>query len=157
MATGPHGETPAPREPGPPAQVGRLVHRLAEIARSAGATVEEPDEAGEGVLLDVETDGIRCVLIDVPSATAPVVALSPRERDIARLVAQGYPNKSIAAMLEISPWTVSSYLRRIFGKLGVHARSAMVARVLEEAGGGRFAGSPSPARPGQPRARGASG
>lgn len=47
------------------------------------------------------------------------------------MVAQGYPNKTIAAVLDISSFTVSSYLRRIFAKLNVNSRAAMVARVLE--------------------------
>jgi DNA-binding CsgD family transcriptional regulator len=34
--------------------------------------------------------------------------------------------------LEISPWTVATYLRRIFSKLDVTSRAAMVARLSEE-------------------------
>jgi DNA-binding NarL/FixJ family response regulator len=56
--------------------------------------------------------------------------LSPRELEIARLVAKGYPNKTIAAVLDISPWTVGTYLRRTYAKLGVRCRAAMVARML---------------------------
>ncbi len=57
-------------------------------------------------------------------------ALSPREIEIVRLVAKGYPNKTIAGILEISTWTVAAHLRRIYLKLGVHSRAAMVARTL---------------------------
>jgi DNA-binding CsgD family transcriptional regulator len=64
------------------------------------------------------------------------VILSPREVEIARMVAKGYPNKTIAAVLDISPWTVCTYLRRIFAKFGVGSRAAMVARLLEEGGHG---------------------
>lgn len=56
--------------------------------------------------------------------------LSPRELEIARLIAKGYPNKTVAAILEISPWTVGTYLRRIYAKLGVRCRAAMVARLM---------------------------
>jgi len=49
-----------------------------------------------------------------------------------RLVAEGLPNKCISAILEISSWTVATHLRRIFAKLGVGSRAAMVARLLEE-------------------------
>jgi DNA-binding CsgD family transcriptional regulator len=48
------------------------------------------------------------------------------------MVAKGYPNKVIARVLEISSWTVSTHLRRIFAKLGVSSRAAMVAQLLEE-------------------------
>ena len=45
------------------------------------------------------------------------------------MVAGGHPNKAIASVLNISSWTVCTYLRRIFAKLGVNSRAAMVARV----------------------------
>ena len=41
------------------------------------------------------------------------------------MVAQGYANKTIASVLEISSWTVASHLRRIFVKLQVSSRAAM--------------------------------
>ncbi len=87
-----------------------------------------------GVLLDMQVDDVRCRIETAVASTwdAPAAGLlSPRETEVARMVAQGYPNKTIAAVLEISSFTVSSYLRRIFAKLGVNSRAAMVARVLE--------------------------
>lgn len=57
--------------------------------------------------------------------------LSPRECEIARLVASDLTNKEIAAVLEISEWTVSTHLRRMFSKLSVHSKAGMVARVLD--------------------------
>jgi DNA-binding CsgD family transcriptional regulator len=87
--------------------------------------------ASEQVLLDLEVEGVRCVLMRRPPAAQPEVALSPREREIARMVAKGYPNKTIAGVLEISSWTVSTHLRRIFAKLAVSSRAAMVARLAE--------------------------
>ncbi|MEM7554029.1 MAG: helix-turn-helix transcriptional regulator [Cyanobacteria bacterium P01_A01_bin.84] len=60
------------------------------------------------------------------------ISLSPREKAIAKLVAKGLPNKSIGLLLQISPWTVATHLRRIFGKLGVSSRTAMITRILEE-------------------------
>jgi DNA-binding CsgD family transcriptional regulator len=37
----------------------------------------------------------------------------------------------IADVLNISSWTVCTHLRRIFAKLGVGSRAAMVAQLLE--------------------------
>jgi DNA-binding CsgD family transcriptional regulator len=54
--------------------------------------------------------------------------LSPREQEIVRMVAKGHPNKVIADVLNISPWTVCTHLRRIFAKMGVASRAAMVAK-----------------------------
>jgi two-component system, NarL family, nitrate/nitrite response regulator NarL len=58
--------------------------------------------------------------------------LSPREGEIVKLVAQGLDNKSIAHKLGITHWTVATYLRRVFSKLGVSSRTAMIAKLLEE-------------------------
>ena len=54
--------------------------------------------------------------------------LTGRELQIAALVALGWPNKKVANQLKISEWTVSAHLRRIFIKLKVDSRSAMVYR-----------------------------
>jgi len=56
----------------------------------------------------------------------------PREIEIARLIAKGYPNKIIADILQISSWTVGTHLRRIFAKLGTTSRAAVVARLKED-------------------------
>ena len=63
----------------------------------------------------------------------PVVAdmLTERELQIAVLVSRGRLNKQIAHQLHISEYTVSTHLRRIYNKLGVSSRAAMVARILE--------------------------
>jgi DNA-binding CsgD family transcriptional regulator len=81
-------------------------------------------------LLDVTLDGVRCALTVVHPSRAD--SLSPREREIARMVGEGYTNKMIARVLDISLWTVSTHLRRIFAKLGVTTRAAMVALVLQD-------------------------
>jgi two-component system, NarL family, nitrate/nitrite response regulator NarL len=62
----------------------------------------------------------------------PHSSLSPREKEIVRLVANGMANKNIAALLEISPWTVATHLRRIFIKLGVRSRAEMIARLATD-------------------------
>jgi len=60
------------------------------------------------------------------------ISLSPRERAIAQLVAQGLPNKCIAKNLNISHWTVATYVKRIFLKLGVSSRTAMITMLIQE-------------------------
>ena len=50
------------------------------------------------------------------------------------MVAQGYANKTIASVLEISSWTVASHLRRIFVKLRVSSRAAMATSLLGAGG-----------------------
>jgi len=88
------------------------------------------DQQGN-LLLNLDVEGIRCTFVRCEKKTE-IQDLSPREQEIARMVAKGYPNKAIAAVLEISAWTVSTHLRRIFAKLGVGSRAAMVAKIIEE-------------------------
>lgn len=87
----------------------------------------------EEVLLDLEINGLRCTIVRATRPPRPRTApntLSPRESEIARMIAEGHPNKVIAAVLDISTWTVNTYLRRMFVKLGVTSRAAMVAKLL---------------------------
>jgi DNA-binding CsgD family transcriptional regulator len=91
------------------------------------------DAAGRDVLLDVEVGGYRYVLARWPlQASRPHAVLSARELEIARMIAAGHTNKTVARVLDISSWTVSTHLRRIFAKLDVGSRAAMVARLLED-------------------------
>ncbi len=83
------------------------------------------------VSFEIEVDGLRCLVL-VETTALPESTLSPREEEIARMVGLGYPNKTIAANLGISSWTVSTHLRRMFAKFGVSSRAALVASVLEE-------------------------
>jgi DNA-binding CsgD family transcriptional regulator len=56
----------------------------------------------------------------------PTQPLTQREHEIVAQVRLGRVNKQIAAELGISEHTVSTHLRRIFRKLGVDTRAAMV-------------------------------
>ena len=111
-----------------------LARKLVKEATSnhRSSVISEGEER-EDVILDLEVDGVRCLLLRAHPNTEPSpVTLSPREQEIARMVAKGYPNKTIAAVLEISSWTVCTHLRRIFAKLSVGSRAAMVARLMED-------------------------
>lgn len=106
----------------------RLVHaleRLTEQVRSG----QQGAEAEDGVLLDVVVDDIHCLLVEYSPPL--LVELSPREKQVAMMVARGRTNQAIANTLEISVWTVSTHLRRIFAKLAVSSRAEMVAHLLD--------------------------
>ena len=129
-----------------------LVRRLVDAAMRAPHAVA--DDSDPEVVLDVELDGYRCTLRRSPLesvALSGAAALTPREQEIARMVAAGYANKTIARVLDISAWTVGTHLRRTFLKLGVSSRTAMVARLLEDEP--RFAHGVPRSRP-LPRAAG---
>ncbi|MDR4461243.1 MAG: helix-turn-helix transcriptional regulator [Nitrospirales bacterium] len=52
--------------------------------------------------------------------------LSPREREIFRLVAQGFTNQQIADQLGISIKSVETYRARVMEKLGLRSRADLV-------------------------------
>jgi predicted ATPase/DNA-binding CsgD family transcriptional regulator len=56
-----------------------------------------------------------------------VEALSEREHEILRLIAEGLSNREIADRLVLSPETIKWYNRQIYGKLGVDSRTKAVA------------------------------
>ncbi len=62
--------------------------------------------------------------------TAEPLVLSPREREILEWVARGKSNAVIGELLGISTYTVDTYLRRIYVKLGVSDRVTAALRGL---------------------------
>ena len=66
--------------------------------------------------------------LPLPSDERPVVAetLTPRELEVLELLADGLPNKRIAARLGMSPETVKFHVSQICGKLGVANRTEAV-------------------------------
>lgn len=52
--------------------------------------------------------------------------LTPREREVIGLVAEGLTNAQIARRLWISAGTVRRHLENVYEKLGVHTRTAAV-------------------------------
>ena len=107
-----------------------LVEQLSSIP-SKTKVLRRATEVFEEVLFEIDVDDVHYVLArSQPQATIEQVNLSPRELAIAQLIAKGLPNKCIGEILEISQWTVATHLRRIFVKLDVTSRAAMVARVL---------------------------
>lgn len=59
-------------------------------------------------------------------ATDPIDLLSPREREILQLIAEGQTNKEIAAHLNLSVYTVDGHRTRIMEKLGLHSVGQLV-------------------------------
>jgi two-component system nitrate/nitrite response regulator NarL len=69
------------------------------------------------------------LLPEQAGSAGPLEALTAREMDVLRLMAEGLPNKTIAAQLDISEFTVKFHVNAILGKLGAQSRTeaAMVA------------------------------
>jgi DNA-binding CsgD family transcriptional regulator len=56
-------------------------------------------------------------------------SLTERESEILRWVARGKTNREIAAILYVSPHTIRKHLEHAYEKLGVHTRTAAIARL----------------------------
>jgi DNA-binding CsgD family transcriptional regulator len=130
-----HREAVAPAN-GAAVQLQQLMRTIITVtaANEPAAFADGARSGAEDVLIDTELDGMRYLLIRMPGTDHNRALLSPRELEIVRMVAQGHQNKIIAGILNISTWTVCAHVRRIFAKLGVSSRAAMVARLLQNNG-----------------------
>jgi len=111
--------------------ISRTLTELIEMLNPVERAGEANGNCSEEVLMDTEVGDSRYLLIRMSKPKQGRVQLSPREQEIVRMVAKGHPNKVIADVLNISSWTVCTHLRRIFAKLGVGSRAAMVAQLHE--------------------------
>ncbi len=93
-----------------PVDTGELLARVRRSLRRAGAP------AGNG-------NGNR--------RPTTAVTLSPREREILALLAEGRSQSEIAALLVISPKTVATHIQHLLSKLGVHSRAQVVAMAFQ--------------------------
>jgi DNA-binding CsgD family transcriptional regulator len=60
-----------------------------------------------------------------------VAPLTPRERDIATLAAQGEASKDIADQLFLSVRTVNNHLQSVYSKLGVGSRRQLAGALAD--------------------------
>jgi predicted ATPase/DNA-binding CsgD family transcriptional regulator len=91
-------------------------------ALSADAAVDLALEPRPGATPDSGT---------VTTAAGPPSSLTPREKEIAALIADGRSNKAIAGELVISPATVARHVANIMAKLGFHSRAQIAALIAD--------------------------
>jgi DNA-binding NarL/FixJ family response regulator len=98
-----------------------------------------PDVVGEfGSLVEARVSGTDADAFLIASPELPtdvddapsVESLTPREIEVLELVAEGLPNKAVAAQLGISDQTVKFHLTSISGKLGAVNRTDAVRRAV---------------------------
>lgn len=88
--------------------------------------------AGETVLApSIAARLVSRVRAGAASVVTPAPALSPREREVLALVADGRSNPDIARSLFIGEATVKTHLLHTFEKLGVNDRTRAVTRAME--------------------------
>ena len=90
-----------------------------------------------GITVDFEATpqlGQPLVVVRMPSGPplpgASLQALTPREREVAGLVADGLSNKQIAGRMRITVGTVKYYVHQILEKTGLNGRVAIAHEVL---------------------------
>jgi DNA-binding NarL/FixJ family response regulator len=99
------------------ADVAALIDALRRV--HAGETVVDPGLVGE--------------LLRAPRRDDPLAELTPREREVLALVAEGRTDRGIAEALWLSPKTVETHVRAIFRKLDLpssHSENRRVHAVL---------------------------
>jgi len=89
----------------------RILRQLGERPRPAPAAAVATDEGGD------------------------LAVLTPREREVAALVAEGRTNRQIGAQLHLSEKTIEKHVSSAIAKLGVSSRTG-IARLVEREGTG---------------------
>jgi DNA-binding NarL/FixJ family response regulator len=84
--------------------------------------------SGGGTYVDPALAG----LLAGPEAAERLPALTTREREVLRLLADGMRNEQVAAKLDISPLTVRTHVKKAMEKLEADTRTEAVARALRE-------------------------
>ncbi len=102
-------------------------HELVSAIRAvaAGGTYLDPMLAGKVIGSFMRSRG-RAV------SDPPEVALSQREEQVLRLIAQGFSNKEIAARLEVGIKSVESYKARAAQKLGFSRRAEIINYAMQK-------------------------
>jgi DNA-binding NarL/FixJ family response regulator len=120
-------------------EVGVATHLLAEAPQHLGYLlkdrVTDPADfagslrrvAGGGTALDPQ---VVSGLLANPGDAGPLRSLSPREREVLELVAEGRSNKAIGERLAITQGAVQKHVSAIFNKLGLPAGEDDDRRIL---------------------------
>jgi DNA-binding NarL/FixJ family response regulator len=76
--------------------------------------------------------GAAAILVAPREAAPSPEALTAREREVLELLAEGLPNKAIAARLGLSDQTIKFHVAAISGKLGAMNRTDAVRRAVRQ-------------------------
>jgi DNA-binding CsgD family transcriptional regulator len=128
-----HSRVPMPFERARTLLVRGAVERRAKRKRAAREALDEARAVFDRLGARAFAEQARLELTRIGGRAPAGDALTPSERRVAALVAEGRSTKEVAAALFVSPKTVEGHLSRIYAKLGVRSRTAL-SRQLSERG-----------------------
>ncbi len=102
--------------------LGRMLCRTYERGSVMPARVPGESSRAADPLDKVRSRGLRACVESYP--------LTKREREIVLMVLHGKSNKEIARSCSIGEQTVKDHLKHVYGKIGVHQRTALYAKIL---------------------------
>jgi DNA-binding NarL/FixJ family response regulator len=99
-------------------------------SRAAADVVAAIREVARGKML-ITPRTISTLLAKRRSIEAQLERLTPREKEVLRLMAEGHPSRSIAEELGISYTTVRTHIRSLGSKLAVHSKLEAIVKARE--------------------------
>jgi len=100
--------------------------RFAAVQSGASAFLHKSRAASEVVAATIAT-----LLAKRRAVEAQLERLTRREKDVLRLMAEGYPSRAIAGELGISYTTVRTHIRSLGSKLAVHSKLEAIVKARE--------------------------
>jgi DNA-binding CsgD family transcriptional regulator len=102
----------------------RRARRKTESRAHLIAALDHLERAGATPWAQQARDELAATGATQPGQAGPA-PLTPQERQVTRLAAQGLPNRDIAAQLFLSPRTVAYHLYKAYPKLGITSRTEL--------------------------------
>lgn len=92
------------------------------------SAIREVHDGGSPMTANIARKVVQSFQQQTPASLPEAAELSPREKEVLDLLAQGHLYKEISDALGISMPTVNTYIRRIYEKLHVRSRAQAVAK-----------------------------
>lgn len=103
------------------------------LKRAAGAALVDAIRAVHrgGLVVDPEVARDAFEEAKQPHEADPYEALTDREKQVFKLIAEGHSSKEVASLLDISVKTVMTHREHLMGKLGIHNRTDLTRLALK--------------------------
>ena len=141
-----HGGLEEPFELGRTQLVAGVVERRARRRAAARASLTSALETFDELGAALWAERAAAELARIPGRSPSTsLELTPMEREVAELVAEGGSNKEVAAALFLAVRTVEAHLSNVYAKLGIRSRSELARRLdSQKSAGIHDVGGPVP-------------